>query len=146
MRGQTVLVSRRSKYLKNGVIQSLAIFEFSSAKPNLDKHSKTGRLNLARYSAGNQVRPKFPPKSRKHIFGLLLTFGIIGVILFWTYVSICQSYFWLLKLWWQAFFSQTPEGSRKTCDLGETEWDPERKISGANLMGAAPWNNEHVRS
>ena len=39
-------------------------------------------FNLGVYFAGNQVRPKFLPKSRKHIFGLLLTFVIVGVVTF----------------------------------------------------------------
>ena len=46
----------------------------SAAKPNFDKRSETGRLDLIRYPSKNSSRIKFLPKSPKCYLQPLLTF------------------------------------------------------------------------
>ena len=62
------------------MVQILAIFDVifhnSAAKPNLDKRLKTGRLNLARYLAGNQVTTKYQAKSKHPVFERVSKFGL----------------------------------------------------------------------
>ena len=87
---------------------SKLFFHSSAAKPNYDKCSKTERLDLARDLAGDQVRPKFCPKSRKHNLGLLLTLVVVGVVTFWIYIFIFRTCVGLLNQGWRAFFLHTP--------------------------------------
>ena len=56
---------------------SILFFYNSAAKPNFDKRSKAGRLQFAKYFARKLFKTKFHPKSRKHLFRALLTFGIV---------------------------------------------------------------------
>ena len=61
----------------------VVVFHSSAVKPTSDKCSTTGRINSARYFAGDRLRTSFLPNSRKHSFGPLLTCGIVGVVTVW---------------------------------------------------------------